>query len=262
MDRDTFVGLASPSWWLLELESNSPLVEKRNELGRCWGWDDPQWFGRSENLGAVLTFLIGIRGNALLELDDVRGVDAYGKWLDELIDAKTRSTKDIAMPTAAPEVKRPDLIGAAGANASEATAANAAEAAAPKKVRAFDRGNAQVGTPDRAEVNYGKRRYLHYWVTSLVCVIEAKGAYPDVDSLNSLSRLDPIPGADYLREALGRIKRKEGECQRLDDALMPWRKQYCEIDFRHMKMKFDFDRAWKEANMINTDFGLRTLTFP
>ena len=135
MDRDKFIGVTIPVWWLLDLQlAPEDLKEKRKALGKCWGWEDDGWFAQPERIGAVFDFLYP-RHQILLDELDTQVDDAYvrAKWVDDLIKAKTSVAEEAAAQaaTAAQKAAAPPATDKAGVQADDTPA--------PKKASAFGR---------------------------------------------------------------------------------------------------------------------------
>jgi hypothetical protein len=136
MDRDQFVDVKSPGWWLLHPSLDPVLDQKRKTLGNCWGWTDVEWFARDENLGEVFRFLDVTRPELLGELDQLSDVYRRGDWLDRVIEAKTPAPTEPVEPA---ELYPPEKQPTSPAGVKPAPPTRAAAPAAPRKVSAFAR---------------------------------------------------------------------------------------------------------------------------
>jgi hypothetical protein len=151
MDKDTFTGITTPVWWLLDIElAPDELKEKRKELGKCWGWEDEGWFAQPDRIVAVYDFLYPGYQTLLDELDtQIVEVSVRTKWIDDLIKAKTDSAKQTATPTTTPTEK------AVAPPATDKAVPRPGDTPAPKKASAFGRMKAAEETPSGPPADTG-----------------------------------------------------------------------------------------------------------
>ena len=123
MDRTQFADVDSQGWWLLQVELEPALDEKRKTLGECWQWSDLRWYTDRQKLDEVFQFLETSRPDLLRELDEPQDLYHREAWLDGLIQAKRPPEKPAGAPPAPPVAKK-----AAGANVAPPPVAKKASA--------------------------------------------------------------------------------------------------------------------------------------
>jgi hypothetical protein len=89
MEREQFVAVDAPTWWLVERDLDYRMEDLRRELGASFGWTDPRWYTERAKLDQLYDFLVG-QGNQLFsELD--QAIDDHGRqrWLGRVMDSKS-----------------------------------------------------------------------------------------------------------------------------------------------------------------------------
>jgi hypothetical protein len=88
MEREQFVAVDAPTWWLLERDLDYRMEELRRELGASFGWAEPTWYTERAKLDQLYDFLVGQGGQLCYQLD--QAIDDHGRqrWLGAVMDSK------------------------------------------------------------------------------------------------------------------------------------------------------------------------------
>ena len=59
MEKEQFVAVDTPTWWLLERDLDHRMEDLRRELGATFGWTEPTWYTERARLEELYEFIAG-----------------------------------------------------------------------------------------------------------------------------------------------------------------------------------------------------------
>ena len=88
MEKEQFVAVDTPTWWLLERDLDHRMEDLRRELGATFGWTEPTWYTERARLEELYEFIAGRGTQLFYELD--QAIDDHGRqrWLGAVMDSK------------------------------------------------------------------------------------------------------------------------------------------------------------------------------
>jgi hypothetical protein len=136
MEREQFVAVETPTWWLLERDVDYRIEELRTNLGASFGWTYPTWYTERAKLDEVYDFIVAQGSELFYQLEQAADEERRQRWLGSLVALKEPATAPPSAPApiqsaptgATPANGAPPRRSAFGSKPQTVSAAGAADA--------------------------------------------------------------------------------------------------------------------------------------